>query len=171
MILRIEEYHAKAMNASFRSILLAFFFAGACLSAQTSQAPASKPTVVFVCEHGAAKSVIAAAEFSRIAKQNGLDVQILARGTNPDAEIPAFIREGLKADGLDISNAKPVKVTKDDLNGATKIVSFGPDLGPMLASGVKVADWSATPSVSGNYTAARDYIRKQVEALVKDLKK
>jgi protein-tyrosine-phosphatase len=158
------------MNSSLRSILLACF-AGACLTAQTSQAPVPKPTVVFVCEHGSAKSIIAAAEFSRMAKQNGLDVNVLARGTNPDAEIPALIRDGLRADGIDPGEKKPAKVSKDDLKGATRIVSFGPDLRPMVADGVTVADWSATPSVSENYTAARDYIRKQVEALLKDLKK
>ena len=34
--------------------------------AQDHKSPDSKPTVVFVCEHGSAKSVIAAAEFERV---------------------------------------------------------------------------------------------------------
>ena len=38
-----------------------------------------------------------------------------------------------------------------DLKGATKIVSFGPDLTPWLADGATVVDWSATPSVSEDY--------------------
>jgi arsenate reductase (thioredoxin) len=140
------------------------------LLAQTSQAPVSKPRIVFVCEHGAAKSVIAAAEFTRAAKAKGLEVTVLARGTNPDPEIPASISAGLRADGLDAPATKPVKVSAEDVKGATKVITFGPDLRP-LAGGITVADWSATPSPSENYTAARDYIRKQVEMLVKDLKK
>lgn len=55
------------------------------LWAKSSKASGGKPTVVFVCEHGSAKSVIAAAEFKRMAKEKGLDLNILARGTNPDA--------------------------------------------------------------------------------------
>ena len=35
------------------------------------------PKVVFVCEHGAAKSVIAAAEFKRLAKEKGLAVEVI----------------------------------------------------------------------------------------------
>jgi arsenate reductase (thioredoxin) len=138
---------------------------------QDVKAPHTKPTVVFVCEHGSAKSVIAAAELASIAKEKGLDLNILARGTNPDAEIPKLVRDGLKADGHDIGSLKPAKVSEKDLKDATKIVSFGPDLTPWLTGGATVTDWSATPSVSENYQAARDYIRKQLEILVQDLKK
>src|SRR5258708_4565169 len=91
---------------------------------------ADKPVVVFVCEHGSAKSIVAAAELKKMAQERGLAVDIVARGTNPDAEIPKVIRDGLKADGLDIGTTKPVKLSEKDLKGATKIVSFGPDLKP-----------------------------------------
>ena len=139
--------------------------------AQDAAAPYAKPTVVFVCEHGSAKSVIAAAELETIAKEKGLDLNVLARGTNPDAEVPKLVRDGLKADGYDIGSFKPSKVSEKDLKGATRIVSFGPDLTPWLTDGAKVSDWSATPAVSENYQAARDYIRKKLEILVQDLKK
>lgn len=133
--------------------------------------PDTKPTVVFVCEHGSAKSVIAASEFERMAKAQGLDVKILARGANPDAEISKLVRDGLKADGYDVGTMKPTKVSEKDLKGATRIVSFGPDLKPLLADGALVSDWSATPSVSEDYRVARDYIRQQLEILLKDLKR
>jgi hypothetical protein len=55
--------------------------------------------------------------------------------------------------------------------GAAKIVTFGPDLKPLLAHGAVVSDWSATPSVSEDYRAARDNIRKRLETLLKDFKK
>jgi arsenate reductase (thioredoxin) len=139
--------------------------------AQDRRSPDAKPTVVFVCEHGSAKSVIAASEFERMAKEKGLDVKILARGANPDAEIPKLVRDGLKADGYDVGNLKPTKVSEKDLKGAAKIVSFGPDLKPLLTDGAVVSDWSATPSVSEDYRAARDYIRQQLEILLKDLRK
>ena len=41
-------------------------------------------TVLFVCEHGAAKSVIAAAYFNQLASEKNLDVRAIERGTNPD---------------------------------------------------------------------------------------
>jgi hypothetical protein len=139
--------------------------------AQDSKSSNTKPTVVFVCEHGSAKSIIAAAEFKRMVAERGLELNILARGTNPDGEIPKVVRDGLKADGHDVGASKPTKVSEKDLNGAIRIVSFGPDLTPWLADGAIVADWGATPSVSEDYRLARDYIRKQLELLLKDLKR
>jgi protein-tyrosine-phosphatase len=139
--------------------------------AQQTKTTSTKPTVVFVCEHGSAKSIIAAVEFERMAKEKGLDLNILARGTNPDAEIPSPVRDGLKADGYDAGSLKPTKVSEKDLKGATRIVSFGPDLKPWLADPAAVLDWSATPSVSQDYRTAREYIRQQLETLLKDLKK
>ena len=128
------------------------------------------PKVVFVCEHGAAKSVIAAAEFKRLAKEKGLAVEVISRGTQPDAEIPPLVRKGLQADGIDIGAAKPVKVSAADLKGATKVITFGPDLQELLPAGLKATDWSATPSPSADYRAARAYIVKQLEALAAEMR-
>ena|SRR6266567_1547618 len=139
--------------------------------AQTPKSPGAKPTVVFVCEHGSGKSIIAAAEFEHMAKKNGLDLNILARGANPDPEIPKLVRDGLKADGFDVGNKKPIKVSQKDLKGAARIVSFGPNLKPWIADGAAVLDWSATPAVSKDYRAAREYIRQQLQILLKDFKR
>src|SRR6266478_4928974 len=152
------------------SVLTMIMLATAILAQQT-KTTSTKPTIVFVCEHGSAKSIIAAAEFERMAKEKGLDLNILARGTNPDPEIPKLVRDGLKADGFDVGNQKPIKVSQKDLKGAAKIVSFGPDLKPWLADGTAVLDWSARPSLNENYRTAHDYIRRQLEILLKDFKK
>src|SRR6266851_6866584 len=154
-----------------RTSVLSLFMLVPVILAQESKTISTKPTIVFVCEHGSAKSIIAAVEFERMAKEKGLDLNILARGTNPDAEIPKLVRDGLKADGYDAGSLKPTKVSEKDLKGAAKIVSFGPDLSRWLTDGAMGPDWSATPSVSEDYQAARDYIRKQLEILVKDLRK
>ncbi len=43
--------------------------------------------VVFVCEHGSAKSVIAAAFFDKLARERGLTLRAVARGTQPVAKV------------------------------------------------------------------------------------
>jgi len=58
---------------------------------------AASQTVLFVCEHGGAKSVIAAAHFNKIAKERGLPYRAVTLGTAPDADIPAGVRKGLDA--------------------------------------------------------------------------
>jgi arsenate reductase (thioredoxin) len=47
------------------------------------------PTVVFVCEHGAAKSVIATAYFNKLAAERGLRTRAIYRGVNPDSALSA----------------------------------------------------------------------------------
>ena len=154
-----------------RTSVLFLLILTAGMFAQESKFSSSKPTVVFVCEHGSAKSIIAAVEFERMAKEKGLDLNILARGTNPDTEIPKLVRDGLKADGYDAGARKPTKVSEKDLNGAAKVVSFGPDLKPWLQDGATVTDWSATPSVSEDYRRASNYIRQRLETLLKGFEK
>jgi protein-tyrosine-phosphatase len=49
---------------------------------------ASVPTLLFVCLHGSAKSLIAVEHFRRLAAQRGLAVQGDSAGIEPDADIP-----------------------------------------------------------------------------------
>ncbi len=139
-------------------------------AAQQSKA-AARQKVVFVCEHGAAKSVMAAAEFERLAKQKGVAFEIISRGTIPDAEVAAPIRQHLLADGMDIGTAKPAKVSAKDLEGATTVVTFGPNLTSLMPKGTNLLDWSATPSPSKDYRVAREYIVKQLGTLVETMQK
>jgi arsenate reductase len=73
------------MNSVFRiglcaALLLTAFVVGS--AAQTTDAAAA-PRVIFVCEHGAAKSVIAAAYFNKIATERGLPDRATYRGASP----------------------------------------------------------------------------------------
>jgi protein-tyrosine-phosphatase len=54
--------------------------------------------VVFVCEDGSAKSLVAASFFERLAKERGIAVRALSRGTAPDASMPAAVVEALRGD-------------------------------------------------------------------------
>lgn len=155
------------MSKSFLKILATVAIGVTILPGQ----PTQPKKVVFVCEHGAAKSIIAKAEFERLAKEKGIAVEVVSRGTIPDAEIAAGVRKGLLADGTDLGSAKPVKISAKDLEGAAAVVTFGPDLAEWMPKGAKTLDWSAAPSPSKDYREARDYIRKQVEGLVGEIKK
>jgi len=122
--------------------------------------------IVFVCEHGAAKSVIAAKELEKLARERGISIQAVSRGTTPETDIPLLVRTGLKADGIEIGTMKPVHVKPEDLRDAARVISFGPDVSAIAGQKLKVEDWSATPDVSGNFPVARDYIVKRLEILL-----
>lgn len=132
-------------------------------------ATATPPTVLFVCERGGAKSVIAAAHFNKIAKESGLPYRAVARGTAPDATIPAAVRQGLEKSGLELSVQRPVMVDQEDVTAAERVITF--EIGipePVLASTVPI-DWRAVPSVSADFDVASADIKRRVEALIDEL--
>jgi protein-tyrosine-phosphatase len=63
---------------------------------------------VFVCEHGAAKSVIATAHFNKMAAERGLRARATYRGVNPQAELSADALKGLRDDGLPAPNERSI---------------------------------------------------------------
>ena len=125
------------------------------------------PQVVFVCLHGAAKSVIAASLFDRLAQSRGLDVRATFAGTEPDPEIPPRVVQNLRAEGVDVGGQRPRLVTRDELARATRVVSFGCDLSGLGA--VDAQRWDDVPAVSEDYSKARDLIASRVETLVEKL--
>jgi protein-tyrosine-phosphatase len=128
--------------------------------------PAPRPRVLFVCLHGAAKSVVGAAHFRRLAAARGLAVDAVAAGTEPDPELAPGAVKGLAGEGLAAAPGRPRPVTRYDLERATRVVSFGCELVP--ARGQKIHQWDV-PAVSDGYAAARDRIVANVERLVADL--
>jgi arsenate reductase (thioredoxin) len=127
-------------------------------------------TILFVCEHGSAKSVIAAAHFNRLAEQRKLPYRAIARGINPDPEIPQQVRVNLAKDGLDVAAWKPQLVAEKDVREAARVVTFGCKLPfPEKITAGKLVDWQDVPSTSEDYERARTVIVDKIEALMKTL--
>ena len=122
--------------------------------------------VLFVCLHGAAKSVLAAADFERLAKERRLPIAAESAGTEPDPEIAPKVLAALKAEGVDLSGQKPRLVTREMAAGATRIVAFGCALGVAAPEGAKVEQWEDVPNVSDGLPAARATIRERLERLL-----
>ena len=122
------------------------------------------PIIVFVCEHGAAKSIIAAAYFNKLAEEANSEIRAMARGTTPDQELSPKTVSGLKADGLIPTGMIPQKLSIEDVEGAQKIVTFC-ELPVEYQSHVPIETWDGIPPVSENYELARDEIVKRVKQL------
>src|SRR5205809_840204 len=82
--------------------------------------------VVFVCEHGSAKSVVAAAHFNRLARERNMELRAVSRGTNPDAEIAPSAARGLEADGLAAPAEIPTRLSTAEVATAVRVVAFCP---------------------------------------------
>src|ERR671930_1747505 len=89
------------------------------------QTPGSPPAIVFVCEHGAAKNVIATAYFNKLAAERTLPYRATFRGTSPQDDLSVRAVAGLKADGLAAPTGKPAAITDGDVSGATHIFAIG----------------------------------------------
>ena len=143
--------------------------AGSTGYAQTSQA-ASKPlTVLFMCPHGAAKSVLASAYFQRAAKERGLNVRVESAGTDPDPAVAAAVAAHLTKNGYAIPIATPTKVTPAQLASADVVISMGCDLTGFPTPKGRVVRWDEVPGPSENFAAADEAIRKRVTQLIEEL--
>lgn len=145
---------------------------GALAGAQTAHPPpgAGSSTIVFVCQHGAAKSVIAAAYFNRMAAEKDLPYRAVARGTNPDETVEPVVKAGLAAEGLDISAWRPRAISDDDIKHAKSVVSLATDLAKIKPDvKTKLVEWNDIPAMKGKYEVARNPIVKHVTELVEKL--
>ncbi|MBV8288880.1 MAG: hypothetical protein JOZ35_18355 [Hyphomicrobiales bacterium] len=125
-------------------------------------------TVVFVCLHGSVKSVMAAAHFNRIAKERQLPFVAVARGVDPDSEIPASIRQGLARDGLAPADEVPHALTADEASAAATVFAFD-EVPPDRKGDATLIYWRNMPPASKDYGAARDAIVRRVEEVAASL--
>ena len=133
-------------------------------------APSAEPTVVFVCEHGAAKSVIATAYFNKIAAEKGLRARATYRGVNPQADLSVSALKGLREDGFTVAEQKPSPISQHDVDSASVIFAIGCTLPSNATASGKAGSWDDVPEDKG-YAGTRDAIKAHVERLVDDLLK
>lgn len=126
--------------------------------------------VVFVCEHGAAKSVLAAGWFNQLARQGKLAVEAVARGTAPDPAIAPRVLAEIDQEGLPGDLSPPKKFTDLDLEGAFRLVTFDQsELPGIHVAGISWDRWDGLPPVSDDYAGAREAILARVSALVREI--
>jgi protein-tyrosine-phosphatase len=137
----------------------------------TTVATASKP-VVFVCEHGSVKSLIAASLFDRTAGKRGLPFRAIARGVNPEAHVPPAIVAAMRADGFEVENFRPQGLQPRDIAGAAEVVAIGVDLTTQADEAqAPIQSWNDVPPASVDYAAARAALQQHIDALLVELQK
>ncbi len=124
-----------------------------------------KRLIVFVCEHGAAKSVIAAAYFNKFAIEKNLGLRAIARGTNPEAGLSVKAVAGLQKDGLVPNVQVPRRLSPADVQSVEKIISFGEPLKEFRHQ-IVIERWDDIPPVSEGYEKARDAILAKINQLL-----
>jgi arsenate reductase len=151
------------MEVIFAALLVAL---GGVSGQPASATPA--PTVLFMCPHGAAKSLMASAYFQKLARERGLNVRVDSAGTEPDPQLSKGIVAHLEKNGYAIPIDKPRAATAADMRSADVVVSIGCDLSKLPPPKGAVRNWNV-PDFSADFTAAERTIRDEVNKLVEEL--
>lgn len=148
-----------------KTVLLFVFIA---LLTQTIKAQEKK--IIFVCEHGAAKSVIAASYFNQMAKERNLDYVAECRGTFPDSVVSPDIKNNLIKENVFDLTTKPRKLLISDTTNVERIILFTP-LPPELRTDIQTENWSNIQNVDADYDKRRNAIVKKISELLDSLEK
>jgi arsenate reductase (thioredoxin) len=149
---------------------LALLFAARVLAQGIAATSPREPAqVVFVCEHGSVKSLIATEYFNRNVQQRGLAYRAVARGTAPEPIVPSSVREGLHTDGFDVSHFVPRLFGPPDVEEASLVVSFDQDIAKIVGGKARHLAWDNLPGVSTDYARGRDEIVRHVDELIDEL--
>lgn len=124
--------------------------------------------ILFLCQHGGAKSVIAVSHFNRLAAERGLPfVAAAAAAEDPYDEVPAPVAEHLQREGFDVRTFKPHRVAPGGISAAARVVTIGCDVAGAHER------WDDVPAASedleGSVAAIRRHVEVLAEALSEDL--
>ena len=127
-----------------------------------------KPSiVVFACVHNAGRSQMAAALFNALA--NPALARAISAGTNPADRVQAEVVAAMHEEGIDLSGARPQKLTPELASEAQLLVTMGCGEQCPLVPGASRADWPVDDPKGQSpdrVRAIRDDLRARIEALI-----
>jgi arsenate reductase len=124
-----------------------------------------KKSIVFLCQHGGAKSLIAASYFNRLNETAHLPYVASAAATEkPYEAVPSKIADFLERDGFAVRSFKPHRMTPSELAGAARVISIG-----CHVRGRNIERWDDVPMVDDDLPGSAAAIRAHIAKLVKQL--
>jgi arsenate reductase (thioredoxin) len=126
--------------------------------------------VIFACVHNAGRSQMAAAFFNAAADAS--KAEAISAGTEPGVKIHPEVVKAMQEVGLDLSKARPQKLTDELAKDANLLVTMGCGEACPFVPGLKRDDWPL-PDPKGKpieqVREIRSEIQKRVENLVQSL--
>lgn len=126
-------------------------------------------TFIFACIHNAGRSQMSAAFFNQLADPS--QARGISAGTQPAGNVHPVVVDVMREVGIDLSNAKPQKLTPELAQGAELLITMGCGDECPYVPGLKRDDWPL-PDPKGQpiefVRQIRDQIRRRVEALLRE---
>lgn len=126
-------------------------------------------TYIFACIHNAGRSQMSAAFFNQLVDHS--QARAISAGTNPGPHVHPLVVEVMKEVGVDLSQAKPQKLTVEIAQGAELLITMGCGDECPYVPGLRRADWPLRDPKGlalDEVRAIRDEIRRRVEELVSE---
>jgi arsenate reductase len=123
--------------------------------------------VIFACVHNAGRSQMAAAFFRQYADPDR--AVAVSAGTNPAERVHPEVVEAMGELGIDLTGAKPQKLTAELASDATLLVTMGCGDECPYVPGLRIDDWPLKDPKGQSAEAVRairDDVRQRVAALV-----
>jgi arsenate reductase len=123
--------------------------------------------VIFACLHNAGRSQMAAAFFNLTA--DPAKAVAISAGTRPGERVHPEVLAVMREIGIDLSSAKPRKLTAELAQGASLLVTMGCGDECPVVPGARRDDWPLPDPKGqplGQVRQIRDEIKRRVAALV-----
>ncbi|HEY1308224.1 MAG TPA: hypothetical protein VGF24_31940 [Vicinamibacterales bacterium] len=121
--------------------------------------------MIFACVHNAGRSQMAAAFFNAMADPNR--AAAVSAGTQPAERIHPVVLDAMREVGLDLSSARPQRLTAD-LAGTKLLITMGCGDECPFVPGSTVLDWPLLDPAGRDLEAVRQ-IRDEVRSRVGEL--
>ena len=123
-------------------------------------------TVIFACIHNAGRSQMAAALFNWLADPT--KARALSAGTEPGQRVHPEVVEVLREKAIDVSHAKPQKLTDELARGAQLLITMGCGDRCPVVPGLRRDDWPLEDPKGRPRDRVRE-IRNDIEQRVRSL--
>jgi protein-tyrosine-phosphatase len=123
--------------------------------------------VIFACVHNAGRSQMAAAFFNQLADR--AQAQAVSAGTEPGLRVHPEVLAVMQEVGIDLSNAKPQKLTEELANDAQLLITMGCGDKCPYVPGLRRDDWPLRDPKGQpmeEVRVIRDEIRGRVQSLL-----
>jgi glycerol uptake facilitator-like aquaporin/protein-tyrosine-phosphatase len=134
----------------------------------SAEGGAPMKTFIFACVHNAGRSQMAAAFFNLYAEAG---CRAISAGTQPAERVHPEVAAVMREIGIDLSAARPQKLTEELARGADVLVTMGCGEQCPYVPGLRVVDWQI-PDPKGQpierAREIRDQIHEQVKGLLKE---
>jgi len=122
--------------------------------------------VVFACVHNAGRSQMAAAFFNQLADHT--KAEAISAGTEPGLRVHPEVLSAMQEAGIDLSNAKPQKLTQELAEGASLLITMGCGDKCPYVPGLRRDEWPLRDPKGLPADEVRD-IRDEVKSRVQNL--